>query len=170
MKWLAITAALCVLNAPGFWPAAFAAGPLPESLDALKAMAERGDAPAQFQLGLLYHHQREEVPPDDAEAVKWYRQSAAQGYAPVQYNLGIAYAEGEGVPRDHVEAYMWFSLAAAQGNAGTKIKVEWDDDVYMVWPVVTARLRDGTEIHGVTTEVEPPERPYLPPKLRDVSP
>jgi hypothetical protein len=48
---------------------------------------------------------------------------------------------------------------------GTKMKVDWDDDVDMVWPVVTARLQDGTELHGVTSEVEPPETPYLPPKL-----
>jgi hypothetical protein len=49
--------------------------------------------------------------------------------------------------------------------SGTKMEVEWDD-VDMIWPVVTTRLPDGTEIHGVTSEVEPPDVPGLPPKLR----
>jgi hypothetical protein len=52
--------------------------------------------------------------------------------------------------------------------SGTKLKVEWDNDVDMIWPVVTARLRDGIEVHGVTHEVGPPETAYLPPKLRGV--
>jgi len=58
------------------------------------------------------------VPRDDGEAVRWYRQAAAQGYAPAQYNLGLMYERGEG--GDYVEAYMWLSLAAAQGDANAR--------------------------------------------------
>ena len=39
------------------------------------------------------------VPQDYAEAVKWYRKGADQGYARAQHNLGVVYAEGHGVPR-----------------------------------------------------------------------
>jgi uncharacterized protein len=35
------------------------------------------------------------VPEDDAEAVKWFRKAAEQGYADAQYNLGLMYAYGK---------------------------------------------------------------------------
>jgi uncharacterized protein len=60
------------------------------------------------------------VPEDDAEAVKWYRKAAEQGYANAQFNLGLMYLNGEGVPEDNVFAYMWFNLAAAQGDEDAK--------------------------------------------------
>ena len=44
----------------------------------------------------------ERVPQDYAEAIKWYRKAAEQGYASAQYNLGIMYDDGEGVPQDYV--------------------------------------------------------------------
>ena len=59
----------------------------------------------------------EGVPKDDAEAVRWYRLAAAQGYALAQLNLGLMYANGEGVPEDDAEAVRWYRLAAEQGYA-----------------------------------------------------
>ena len=53
----------------------------------------------------------------DAEAVKWYRLAAEQGYAKAQYNLGTMYDSGQGVPQDYAEAVRLFRLAADQGNA-----------------------------------------------------
>ena len=54
------------------------------------------------------------VPQDYAEAGKWYRRSAEQGYAQAQYNLGLWYAQGEAGPHDDVQAHMWFNLATAR--------------------------------------------------------
>jgi signal peptidase I len=52
-----------------------------------------------------------------AEAVKWIRMAAEQGFAQAQYKLGLTYARGLGVdPPNFVRAYMWFSLAKAQGD------------------------------------------------------
>ncbi|HCN10096.1 MAG TPA: hypothetical protein DIT01_19390, partial [Lentisphaeria bacterium] len=51
------------------------------------------------------------VPQDDAEAVKWFRKAAEQGYPQAQYNLGVAYANGEGVPEDDVAAVKWYRKA-----------------------------------------------------------
>ena len=48
---------------------------------------------------------------DDAEAARWYRAAAEQGYAPGQGGLGYMYAYGAGVERDPVRAYMWLELA-----------------------------------------------------------
>ena len=55
------------------------------------------------------------VAQDYAEAVKWYRKAADQGFAPAQFNLGLMYAQGLGVAQDKSFAHMWLSLAAAQG-------------------------------------------------------
>ncbi|MER9338258.1 sel1 repeat family protein [Mesorhizobium sp. M0293] len=57
----------------------------------------------------------EGVPQDDAEAVKWYRLSADQGFAPAQNDLGTMYASGRGVPKDASDAAKWFQLAADRG-------------------------------------------------------
>ena len=57
---------------------------------------------------------------DAAEAVKWFRKAAEQGFAGAQGNLGICYHNGQGVTKDYVEAYKWLSLASAQGNENAK--------------------------------------------------
>ena len=56
------------------------------------------------------------VPQDYQEAVKWYRLAAAQGYAPAEYSLALAYEKGQGVGQDYHEAMKWYRLAAAHGN------------------------------------------------------
>src|SRR5262249_42938129 len=55
------------------------------------------------------------VPLDYAEAVKWSRLAADQGFSTAQYYLGIAYGNGQGVPKDLVQSYKWFEVAAAHG-------------------------------------------------------
>lgn len=79
------------------------------------ALAERGQAKAQFNLGFMYEKGLG-APADDGEAMKWYRKAAEQGHAGAQNNLGVMYETGKGVPQDYVEAYFWYSLAAAQDN------------------------------------------------------
>jgi TPR repeat protein len=55
------------------------------------------------------------LPPNQAEAAKWYRMAAQQGLAEAQYNLGVAYYAGAGLAQSHAEAAAWFSKAAEQG-------------------------------------------------------
>jgi TPR repeat protein len=55
--------------------------------EATKRLAEQGDVDAQWNLGRMYGNGRG-VPEDDAEAIKWYRLAAEQGYARAQFNLG----------------------------------------------------------------------------------
>ena len=52
------------------------------------------------------------MPKDGAEAEKWFRLAADQGYAPAQYNLGVMYTNGWGVPQNYDEATKWHALAA----------------------------------------------------------
>ena len=51
---------------------------------------------------------------DYAEAVKWYRKAAEQGFAGAQLNLGLCYYNGDGVERDYDEAMKWIRKAAEQ--------------------------------------------------------
>ena len=48
---------------------------------------------------------------DDAEAVKWYRRAAEQGYTDAQVLLGIAYESGRGVHQDLALAQEWYGKA-----------------------------------------------------------
>ena len=57
------------------------------------------------------------MPEDAAEAVRWYRLAADQGFAAAQYNLGTMYVRGRGVPEDVVTAHMWVSLAASRSTS-----------------------------------------------------
>src|SRR4029079_13396206 len=54
---------------------------------------------------------------DYAQAAKWYRLAADQGFARAQYNLGRLYQTGNGVPQDLAEAVKLYRLAAFQGDA-----------------------------------------------------
>jgi hypothetical protein len=76
--------------------------------------ADKGNAYAQTGLGMLYFGGVQGVSQDYAEAAKWFRRAAAQGYPDAQNMLGNMYRAGRGVPQDYVSAHMWLNLAAAQ--------------------------------------------------------
>ena len=61
--------------------------------------------------------QGNDMPQDDAEAMKQVRLAAEQGNAKAQRKLGMVYALGQGVHQDFQEAVKWFRLAAEQGEA-----------------------------------------------------
>ena len=77
-----------------------------------RPLAENGDARAQVYMGTMYI-QRDGVPKNTQEGLKWYHKAAGQGYARAQFNLGNLYDTGHGVPQDYVRAHMWFHVAAA---------------------------------------------------------
>ena len=62
------------------------------------------------------YHEAKGVSQDFAEAIDWYRQSAEQGFAQAQYNLGYMYYKGEGVSQDYIAAHTFFDLADANGQ------------------------------------------------------
>ena len=81
-----------------------------------RPLAEAGDAPTQFNLGLMYLD-GVGVPQSSEHAIEWFRRAADQGYAKAQYNLGSLYAVGRGVRKDLITAHMWMNLCAASGDA-----------------------------------------------------
>ena len=63
------------------------------SLQVDRIAAERGDADAQYNLGMMYADGRG-VPQDDTTAVEWFQKAAEQGHALAQKNLGVVYEQG----------------------------------------------------------------------------
>jgi localization factor PodJL len=82
---------------------------------ALRQAASRGDAKAQFEVGLRFAEGRG-VPVDPKEAAAWYKRAAEQGLAPAQYRIGSAYEKGFAGVRDTAEAKRWYAAAADRGN------------------------------------------------------
>ena len=98
-----------------------------DCLDTERALAERGDAHAQFLVGLNYQNDlRWSLPMrhDYIKAAAWYRKAAEQGDADAMLELGELFDEGLGVPQDPAEAIQWYSAAANQGaSANAKAKL-----------------------------------------------
>ncbi|WP_374442761.1 peptidoglycan-binding protein [Stella sp.] len=99
-------------------------GSVPDSAAALAAAtfrekAEKGDAAAQHDLGVLYADGRG-VPRDYALAARWFRRSADSGMANAQFNLAVLTERGLGVPADPAEAARLYRQAALQGHAGAQ--------------------------------------------------
>lgn len=55
--------------------------------------------------------------PAHATSLAQLEQSAAQGDARAEFNLGDAYYFGQGVPKNYVQTVYWWRKAAQQGNA-----------------------------------------------------
>ena len=81
----------------------------------LKALANKGDAGAQYNFGVLYSKGQGTVK-DEASAVKWYRKAAEQNHISAQFNLASDYEKGEGVDKDEAQAVYWYRKAADQGD------------------------------------------------------
>ncbi len=106
---------LAMLGAPDGIPGPPTSAPPqdPDQTTELRGLPEQGDPVAQAQLGAMYLRQN-----DQAEAVKWFRLAAEQGWAPAQLALGTLYGAGRGVLKDAAEAMRWYRLAAEQGHVG----------------------------------------------------
>ena len=85
----------------------------------IRALAVKGDANAQFQLGTLYH-QGKNVKLNYSQAFLWYRRAAQQGLADAQYSLGNMYLMGEGIGQDDYQARQWYEKASEQDHEGAQ--------------------------------------------------
>jgi len=85
----------------------------------LLPLAQAGDKEAQFTMGLLLRNGYGRTK-DTAEAIRWFRLSAAQTYSPAEYNLGTLYSAEPSVPKDYNEAIFWLNRASGHGNLGAK--------------------------------------------------
>ena len=95
---------------------AYEQGDYATALRGFRIHAARGNARAQFKLGLMYSR-GQVVPRDPAEAVRWHRRAAEQGHANAQSGLGFMYEIGGGVPHNLVQAHKWHNLAAFRASS-----------------------------------------------------
>ena len=97
---------------------------LPINFESLKALAEKGDARAQLNLGYMYQIGEDPIvggPQEDyKEAVKWFRKAAQQGVARAQHTLGLMHYLGQGAKQDQMLAYAWVSVSVLNGYETVK--------------------------------------------------
>lgn len=86
-----------------------------EAYELAKKDAAKGDAEAQYKLGLHWVDGRA-VAKNFKEAFKWFKKSADKGNANGQFELGYLYETGKGVEKNPKEALYWFKKSAEQGN------------------------------------------------------
>ncbi|MFZ6720722.1 tetratricopeptide repeat protein [Undibacterium sp. Ji49W] len=91
-------------------------GDFPSAAESFRAAANKGNADAQFNLGLMYLN-GEGIEQDYKQAMSWFEQSASKDNVRAQVNLGRMYAKGKGIVSNHGIAASWFRKAADQGYA-----------------------------------------------------
>jgi TPR repeat protein len=95
------------------------AAPVPESI---VTQAERGDANAQFGLGLKFANGHGPAL-DYPQAARWYLKAAEQSHTLAQFNLGVMYAQGQGMPVDKRQSLLWLGRAAESGDAAAQYRL-----------------------------------------------
>lgn len=94
----------------------------------LIALAERGGADSQFNLGVVYGNPMDDngqaVGGNRTEARKWLLRAAEQGLPRAQIRLAEMYAETPDASGDQVRACTWFLLAAANSTAAERQKAQ----------------------------------------------
>lgn len=102
--------------------AAYDVGDYQTALAEWQALAEEGNADAQFGIGILYGSGYG-VSLDDAQAVKWYQLAADQSHPDAQCHLAVMHSNGWGVPQSDQEAFKWFHRAAENGVTEAQLNV-----------------------------------------------
>jgi hypothetical protein len=64
------------------------------------AIAQKGQAEAQYKIGDVYYYGSNDTEQDFDQARFWYEKAAQQGNADAEYSLGVMYDNGEGVEQN----------------------------------------------------------------------
>ena len=97
-----------------------------KAIELFEMAAKRGDATAQFCLGLYYDEGKRGVTQSTTSAIEFYTLAAAQGFVRAQSSLGTIYAQKDGIDEKqqlyfYAKAREWWTKAAAQGD---KLSIE----------------------------------------------
>ena len=93
---------------------AYQQGDFGSALSNWTPLAEKGDARAQFNIGVMYDEGRG-VAQDRNKAMDWWEKAAESGNPHAKHNLGLAYLTGDGVEQNYDLAVSWLGEAAGQG-------------------------------------------------------
>jgi len=90
----------------------YSAGSYIKALNTFYALAKKGDAKAQYNVGMIYANGKG-VKADISEAMQWYEKAAKQGNGSAQYNLAQLYYEKgqKGEPHTYEKAKYWYEKA-----------------------------------------------------------
>ena len=86
-----------------------------DSLKAVKAAAEAGDAKSQNEVGMWYYVGRH-VDRDYKQAADWWSRAAKQNYTQAIGNLGLCFQTGNGVKKDSEKAAKLYTRSVKDGN------------------------------------------------------
>ena len=95
--------------------AAYKQGDMKTAEHHLMMAADNRDAQASFILGSILLDKKPRGS-HAAQAVKYFKEAAQEGFVDAQYLLALLYDQGMGVPEDKQQALQWGLLAAAQGH------------------------------------------------------
>jgi len=84
----------------------------------VRAAAEQGHSPAEHTMGIACQYG--DAAGGAEAAASWFARAAAAGIASSQYELGVAYVNGDGVKMDRRQGIEWLWLAMQQGHAQAK--------------------------------------------------
>ena len=128
------------------------------AIEMLTPLADRGNAVAQMQLGLI-HARGEGVPRDDVAAIDWLTRAAEQGQSEAQFELGVMNRDGSGTPIDGKRAIYWFERAAEAGaphafNAIGEMylghpDIALDCEMALIWFFRGAQLDNAEALYNV---------------------
>lgn len=101
---------------------AFKSGNYERALRAWLPIAEKDNADAQYNLGILYQKGLG-VEKNPKTAFIWYKRASANGHTDAMYNLGIMYNKGRVIYRSPKDAIKWWKKSAELGNAEAQFNV-----------------------------------------------
>lgn len=101
---------------------AYANGDHEEAYQRLLPLAQQNIVDAQYYLASLHDHNRNALA-NSALAVYWYQRAAKLGHVSAQYNVGVAYANGDGVQTSIINAVRWWRLAAISGSVNAQFNL-----------------------------------------------
>ena len=81
--------------------------------------AKKGDADAQYSIGLCYYHGIG-LMINYIKAIKWFQEAAEQGFSDAQYLLAQCYENGTGVSKNELLAEKWLNIAIMNGFKNEK--------------------------------------------------
>ena len=87
-----------------------------KSIQSTEQAANKGNARAMSNIGLLYHN-GQGVAQDYQTAMSWYKKAADKGNAYAMIGIGFLYSNGYGVAQDYQTAMSWYKKAADKGDA-----------------------------------------------------
>lgn len=101
---------------------AFKLGNYEHALRLWLPIAEKDNADAQYNLGILYQKGLG-VEKNIKTAFIWYKRASANGHTDAMYNLGIMYNKGRVVYRSPKDAIKWWKKAAELGNDAAQFNI-----------------------------------------------